>query len=122
MPARSATALAQSCRHGWTAACDGSVGFVRVEADVGGGQRWNELDDQLLRCDTGVPIDQMPYADGPMHGGLSAGIVRMSDDSAEIRLTVLWPVNEVDQVDDGRLTEFYTYPSTTCSRAGCAAT
>ena len=42
--------------------------------------------------------------------------------SAEIRLTVLWPVNEVDQIDDGRLTDFYTYPSTTCSRAGCAAT
>jgi riboflavin biosynthesis pyrimidine reductase len=23
---------------------------------------------------------------------------------------VLWPVDEVDQVDDGRLTDFYTYP------------
>ncbi len=70
LPARRATACSQNCRHDCTAAaCDGSAGIrlVGVEADVGKRRRWNQLGDQPLRRDAGVPIDQMRDTAGPVH-------------------------------------------------------
>ena len=70
LPARRATACSQNCRHelhGRRLRRLGRIRLVGVEADVGKRWRWNELGDQPLGRDTGVPINQMGDTAGPVH-------------------------------------------------------